>query len=190
MSDSECNVVEHPRYGIHPRPSGCDEAVALERKDWGEYFASHVFPETAILADPTKQNYTVFPREYYVDKKKTCRGCGRKFIFFAEEKKHWFEELRFSIDAKCVDCPECRKSNQERRTRLTRFSSLVSKPDIDDASLADLVADASYMWEQGLLKKEDKLRRIRNLANARIPDHANTKLMNALFPEENGRSSA
>ena len=57
MNENATPIVPHPRYGDKPRASGCDEAVAAARKQWGgETFREWVFPESAILADPSHQN--------------------------------------------------------------------------------------------------------------------------------------
>ena len=65
---------------------------------------------TAILADQSKQ----YPRSYwrdshYFDLDKICIDCKRPFLFFAEEQRHWFEVLGFSLDARCLRCSNCRK---------------------------------------------------------------------------------
>jgi hypothetical protein len=175
MNENATPIVPHPRYGDKPRASGCDEAVAAARKQWGgETFREWVFPESAILADPSNQNYTVSPRMYYVDTKKTCRDCGRYFIFFADEQRHWYEDLGFFIDADCVRCPECRKADRTLRRRFERYSQSIKNDDLDDTSLATLVGDAVFLWEHAILKKEETLYRLRKLACSRIPDHQAT----------------
>ncbi len=181
MNENATPIVPHSRYGDKPRASGCDEAVAAAQKEWGgETFRGWVFPESAIPADNLKQNYTVSPRLYYVDMKKTCRDCGRYFIFFAEEQRHWYEDLGFFIDADCVRCPECRMADRTLRRRFKRYSQNIKKGDLDDDSLATLVGDAVFLWEHALLKKEETLNRLRKMACSRIPDHQVTRTINAL----------
>lgn len=71
MKDDE-KIVPHPRYGAAPMVSGDEVAIALARELWGgETFRGTVFPESAILADPSRQNYTVVPRKIYVDVKRS-----------------------------------------------------------------------------------------------------------------------
>ena len=53
------------------------------------------FPESAIPADESRQNYSVIPRLCYVDELRRCRKCDRDFIFFAREQHFWYEVLRF-----------------------------------------------------------------------------------------------
>jgi hypothetical protein len=181
-------VVPHPRFGDKPRPSGCSATVAEARKDWGTgYFSEHVFVESAIPADPSKQNYSISPRKYYVDTKKTCRDCGKYFIFFAEEQRYWYEELGFYVDADCVRCTECRHAVRRLRFRLSRYSCNITDNQLDDESLAVLVDDATFLWEQGILKDKEKLYRLRKIALARIPNHLVTKRMVAILDPKRGR---
>jgi hypothetical protein len=184
MSENVEYIVPHPRYGDKPRASECPEAVAAAREKWGSrYFRECVFPESAIMADTSKQNYSTLPQPYYVDVKKTCRDCGRYFIFFAEEQRYWYEDLGFYIWADCVRCPECRKDNRTLRHRFDRYSLNIKskKDDLDDDSLAILVDDSIFLWEYGLLKKEEILYHLRKIACARIPDHPTTKRVNAII---------
>jgi len=52
------------------------------------------------------------PVTHYFDVKRQCRDCGKPFIFFAEEQKHWYEVLGFGLDSDCVRCVACRKQQQ------------------------------------------------------------------------------
>jgi len=185
MNDGAEYIVPHPRYGDKPRTSGDKEAVAAAREQWvGETFREWVFPESAILADPSKQNCTVLPRLYYVDMKKTCRDCGRYFIFFAEEQRHWYEDLKFFVDSDCVRCPDCRRADRTLRRRFDRYSQNIKKDNLDNESLATLVHDAVFLWEHGLLKKKDNLYRLRKMARSRIPDHEATRSISALMDSQ------
>jgi Probable zinc-ribbon domain len=134
-----------------------------------------IFPESAIPADIKRQNYSVLPRTWYFDTLKTCRDCGRNFLFFAEEQKYWYERLGFAIDADCVRCPQCRKTDQTLRRRFKRYSQLIARKNLDAETLAVLVADACFLWEQGILKNADNLRRLKNLARRQILEEKATQ---------------
>ncbi len=149
---------------------------------WG-YNGETIYPETAIPANVQKQNFSVIPRGWYVDILKKCRDCRRKFIFYAEEQRHWYEVLGFTIDADCVRCPECRKKDQTLRRRFQRFSSAIGRDDLTDDEFATLVGDTVFVWDNGLLKKRDKLKWIRNQARRRIPDHAATHEIDMLVSQ-------
>jgi hypothetical protein len=163
------NIVPHPRYGDAVVPSGCKESASEVQSSFWRYGTDTIFPESAIKADTSRQNYTVFPRGYYADVLKQCRTCQRPFIFFAREQQHWYEVLGFYVDADCVHCPECRRSNQQLRRRFKRNSESVGRSDLKDRELVTLVSDATFLWQAGVLRDEQRLRRLRNLSRRRIP---------------------
>src|SRR6185503_1988181 len=147
-----------------------------------------VFPRSAIPANVARQNYTVFPRRYYVDTLKQCRTCQRPFIFFAREQQYWFEELGFFVDADCVHCVECRKSEQQIRQTLKRYSQAAGRGDLDDEALATLIEDAVFLFEAGVLRDEQRIRRLRNLARKRIPASPVTARIDAVIGELESRN--
>jgi len=168
------NLVPHPRYGSCPVPSGCKASRKEIRRSYWSYATETIFPESAIPAEVARQNYTVFPRRYYVDILKQCQTCGRSFIFFAREQQHWYEVLGFYIDADCVHCPECRRTDQQLRRRFRRYSENIGRADLHDREFAALVSDAVYLWHAGVICDEQRLRRLRNLARRRIPGSTET----------------
>jgi hypothetical protein len=174
------DVVPHPRYGTRIQPSGYSvDAATVESSFWG-YKGEVIYPETAIPANLQKQNFPTFPRRWYVDILKKCRACRRQFIFYAAEQQYWYEVLRFTIDADCVRCPACRKTDQTLRRRFQRFSNAIGRKDLTDDEFAMLIRDAVFVWDNGLMKKRDKLNRLRNLAHKRIPDHPATREIDSL----------
>lgn len=117
--------VNHPRYGDKPIYSG--ESFPLSeilRAHW-QYDEESIFPETAISADVSVQNYSIYPIKIYVDIEKICRDCGRWFLFFAQEQKYWFEILKFYVDADCIKCIECRKKEQSVKNMLADYERLI-----------------------------------------------------------------
>jgi hypothetical protein len=162
------NFVPHPRYE-RVVPSGFNVPEKEIRTFWG-YEGETIFPESAIPANTSRQKYSVFPRRYYVDILKHCRGCSRPFLFFAREQQHWYEELGFTIDADCVRCVECRKSDQSLRRTFKHYSENIERKDLDDKEFTKLIEDAVLLSDAGILQDEQRLRRLRNLARRRIPD--------------------
>lgn len=169
------DLVPHPRFGTAIRPAGFEVDADTVCKSFWRYRTETIFPETAIPANWQKQNYGTIPCGWYVDVLKTCRDCRRNFIFYAVEQRYWYEVLRFKLDADCVRCPECRKTDQTLRRRFLRFSKAIARTDLSDDELATLVGDAVFLWDNGLLSKRDKLNRLRNLSRRRIPDRAATR---------------
>lgn len=68
--------------------------------------------ETAIRANPEKQNCGYCPRYWYVDAHFKCEKCGCEFVWTASEQKAWFEDYFFWVDAQPR---QCRKCGAERR---------------------------------------------------------------------------
>jgi hypothetical protein len=174
------NLVRDPRYGVHPQPSSHHVSLQELQKCW-IYREHTIFPETAIPADINRQILRPVPRRWYVDMLRQCQDCKRRFLFFAEEQRHWYEDLGFPTEADCVRCPECRKTERTLRNRFNRFSKRSTLNDLDDESLAQHITDAAFLWEHGVLKKEEKLRRLNKLAQRRIPDHAASRTLAQLL---------
>ncbi len=73
-------LVLHPRYGDEIVPSGVQVAAEEVRGSFWRYSHETIFPETAIAADVSRQDFATFPRGYYVDILKECRECKRGFF--------------------------------------------------------------------------------------------------------------
>lgn len=184
------DLVPHPRYGSEPIPSDV-KGVSIEailRSHWS-YRSREIFPESVLMADTSKQNFNVFPRECYVDMRKTCRSCKRPFIFFAAEQKHWFEVLQFYVDADCVHCPECRVQRTAAKRAFQRYSSLIllAKPTPDE--LQQLVDTSVLLHAQGTLKSRDRLGRLKNAALRLIPDYPGTLALVEALQNQDALSS-
>lgn len=179
-------VVPHPRHGTTVVPSGGTATEAEVRRSYYGYHDATIYAESAILADCSRQNYSTFPRGYYVDMLLVCWTCKRPFVFYAREQQFWYEELHFYIDTACQRCPECRREQQEFRHRLRRYSEQVNREGIGDAELATLVGDAAFLWRAGVLHDEGRLRWLRNRARRSIPDDPATadieRLIDSLAP--------
>jgi Probable zinc-ribbon domain len=168
-------MVWHPRYGDTTIPSDSGLSEKEVRASFYGYLRATLFPASAIPANIERQNYSTMPRGCYVDLLKTCVDCDRDFIFFALEQRHWYEVLRFYVDADCIRCPGCRKSNQQLHRRFKRYSEAIARDSVSDEELATLVDDAAFLWTSGILRNEQRLRQLRNLARRRIPSTKATK---------------
>ena len=91
------------------------------------YGASHVDYATAERADPSKQNYSVCPRHWYVDAAFVCTACGSAFVFTASEQRFWYEGLRFWIDSLPNRCPKCRQSKRIRLELRKQYDVSISE---------------------------------------------------------------
>lgn len=119
-----------------------------------------VFPETAIPANAAKQNYSIFPRKFYVDIERCCTHCGRWFIFYAVEQKFWFEELGFYVDADCTKCIDCRKNDQNLKLLQKRYQVLNVKSDRTTKETSELKKIALELFQLGYIKDKAKVDRI------------------------------
>ncbi|MFK7821635.1 MAG: zinc-ribbon domain containing protein, partial [Planctomycetaceae bacterium] len=156
----------------HSLPEGPPEEVF---GSYWRYGSERTFSESAIKADVSKQNYSMFPRPYYVDVLMVCADCRRRFVFFAKEQQYWYEHLGFHIDAWCDHCCECRKGRQQVKRQLQRYSELANKENHTDLQLGQLVDAAVFLWNEGALGNEQNLRRLKNLAVKQIPESDSTK---------------
>ncbi|MCO6510898.1 MAG: zinc-ribbon domain containing protein [Aridibacter famidurans] len=72
---------------------------------------------TAVKADHLKldhiNTYGEIP-DFYIDRPFVCRNCGKREIWKARDQKWYYEEAKGHIDAKAVECHECRKAKKEK----------------------------------------------------------------------------
>ena len=168
------DLVPHPRYGAAPQASGLEYSEGQIRAGFWRHQREHLFAESVLVADASKQNYSVFPCEFYVDVLRTCRDCSRPFIFFAREQRYWYETLRFSTDADCVLCSPCRRDARSVRRRLRRYSDLRHKQTKSPKDLMFLVDDGAYLVARGVLRNLSTLGQLKNEALKAIPDYRGT----------------
>lgn len=105
---------------------------------------------TAIKADPSKQNRPTVPVTHYYDIERVCRNCRRQFIFFAEEQKHWYEELGFRLEVDCVLCPPCRKREQSLAAKRADYERLVKSKNRDRRENLQMANYAVTLAEAGV----------------------------------------
>lgn len=118
------NYVEHPRYGRGPRFTNlrlCDLPQGCRLLTYG---SGKRIDGTAVEADLERQSFSPVPVLYYFDRQRVCAECGRAFIFFAEEQKHWYETLGFVLDADCVRCIDCRRRQHGIERQRRRYEEL------------------------------------------------------------------
>jgi hypothetical protein len=76
---------------------------------------------SAVPADHSKlthiNTYGSLP-EYYLDTPFVCRNCGKTEIWKAKDQKWYYEETKGHIDARAVECHDCRIAKTEKGTDL------------------------------------------------------------------------
>jgi len=154
------NYVSHPRYGDKPMCSGEDLSNDKIMGSYWAYKKDSVFPESAINADISKQNYSIFPRNVYVDIEKQCKQCNRWFIFYAMEQKYWYEELRFYIDSDCVKCTDCRKKEQSIKHMMLDYELLATIENRTELDTKKLKNIALELFQLGYIRDKNKIDKI------------------------------
>jgi hypothetical protein len=174
-NDDYAEYVEHPRYGQGPRLTGLNPATRYHTKAGEPIIKLHWhsgpdrrIPNTAIEADISKQIFTTFPVTHYFDSKRTCYDCRRPFIFFAEEQRHWYEELGFSIEADCIRCVPCRKVEQGIAHQRQRYEELFHVAHPTDEELLEMAECCVSLIEAALFSQRQH-ERVRSLLH-RVPD--------------------
>jgi len=79
-------------------------------------------PPGAIQAHLDRQapNNSYGPPLWYEDKRKTCVGCGKEFLFSAKEQQHWYEVLKLPIYADANRCAACRRKIRQAKAAQQR----------------------------------------------------------------------
>lgn len=152
--------VEHPRHGRFPHVSGEVIPEHEIRKGHRYYRSAKIFSRSVITADITKQNYAMYPRTFYVDMEEKCVACGSEFIFFALEQKHWFEELGFYIDSRCVRCCHCRGKENEIKKFHKQYQDLLKIDNRSETENKKLKKVALELYQRGVIKNTELIDQI------------------------------
>jgi hypothetical protein len=143
------SFVEHPRYGKGPRFTGLDVGDSRDGRVYCHWHSPPGvrIPNTAVVAEVARQGNVTLHVTHYFDAKRVCRKCGRPFLFFAEEQKHWYEDLMFPLEADCLDCPPCRKDQQRVRAIRQKYDALLAKAGRSSADTLELVESGLFLVE-------------------------------------------
>jgi len=166
------HFVVHPRFGRGPRISGLN----VEPTGAPDVFlhwhspADVRVPNTAIKARVGLQKPSTLPVTHYFDSRRVCRSCKRPFLFFAEEQQHWYEELKFPLEADCVKCVDCRKEEHLLRAARDRYEALLSNPDRSVEETL-LLAESCLQLVEASVFTEKALPRIRALLKPLAAGH-------------------
>lgn len=190
-ADEFDDYVDHPRYGRRPRITGL-HPVRPETFEAGEPIVKFHWhspePErianTAVEADVSRQIFTTFPVTHYFDVRRVCHGCRRPFLFFAEEQKHWYEELGFSIEADCVRCVPCRKQQQGIARQRERYEQLFHVKPRTPAEDLEMAECCLGLIEASVFDRR-KTERVRMLLR-NVPAKAREELMRRVLVLERG----
>ena len=134
------NFVPHPRYGRSPRFTGLnpDSKTGSTARLHRHSSKNCRIQNTAIVANLSHQNSSLGFVTHYFDTVKCCIDCDRKFIFFADEQRHWYEVLKIFIDAECLRCVECRKLVHGIEQLRQRYDRLLYDENRSESSCLEL----------------------------------------------------
>jgi hypothetical protein len=177
-TDKYADYVEHPRYGRRPRITGLNPQGGF----WGAAYYRTSFswhsppgcriPNTAVAADLDKQQPRPVPVTHYFDVERKCRDCKRPFIFFADEQKHWYEELGFGLDSDCVRCTECRKMQQGIARQRESYEDLFHVADRTPEQDLEMAECCLKLIEAGVFgrRQTERIRMLFNRAKTKERD--------------------
>jgi hypothetical protein len=169
VSDEFDQFVSHPRYGRRPRTTGLNPGTTATGDvvlHWHTPDQCRI-PNTALAADLSRQSRATVPVTHYFDAKRQCRDCGRWFIFFAEEQKHWYEELGFALEADCIRCVDCRRKQRGLERARQRYEDLFHVVDRTPDQDLEMAECCVALVETGVFHTR-QLERVRMSLN-RIP---------------------
>jgi len=181
-ADEYSGYVKHPRFGRGPRITGLNPPADLPFDT--RWRPDERIPNTAVKADETKQRFGAGSRTYsspyvwYFDVRRICCECKRPFIFFAEEQKYWYEELRLPMEADCVRCCECRGLRHKHQRVLDRYQELRILAEPKATELIELISLGLILIESGEHSNSRRnFDRIRMWLNrlSRYQEHAETR---------------
>ena len=161
------DYVEHARFGRGPRFTG----LCIDERDDDTYIGFlggiegvSLIQGTAIEADLEKQVPATFAVTHYLDLETVCRDCEKRFIFFAEEQKHWYEELQFDLASYAVRCQPCRHAQHEIEVLRTRYQTLLGLSEPSGEQCLELAETHLTLVERGEFSKKH-LPRVRGALN-------------------------
>ncbi|MFK7942537.1 MAG: zinc-ribbon domain containing protein [Paracoccaceae bacterium] len=177
--DCSRTYVRHPRYGGTPLRSNDQAAQDAARKHFrgvhpcgvpNEVSTGHglFYPESALRVRAAN----LVAREYApilcMDQGQRCRTCGKWFLFWALEQKHWLEVLGLR-GTQCFDCSKCRSDRHYKERLALEYEELLAAanktPDQWDrfAALGDRLFEIGYITKRETLNKTRMPKRLRRI---------------------------
>jgi hypothetical protein len=78
--------------------------------------------------DRQRPSNTYSPKLYYEDTAFTCRDCGAKCVWTAEQQRRWYEEWKGPIQSRAVRCRVCRdRLRREKAAQRQHMQQMAAK---------------------------------------------------------------
>lgn len=180
LDEEYADYVEHPRYGRKPRFTGMNPRAAAGSRIFIHWHSPREcrIANTAVAADLARQTQGTVPVTHYFDVRRKCVDCGKMFIFFAEEQRHWYEELGFGLDSDCVRCVNCRKRQQGVAMARERYEELFHLPERTVEENLEMAACCLTLIESKTFGRAsaNQIRMLFNRVRKQSPDKAENLL--------------
>jgi len=108
--------------------------------------------KNAISAQSSLQKYSWNPHYAYYDSTFQCQTCQESFKFKKEEKKLWYEKLKFHIDSEPANCLSCRKDLRTLKNENTLLSNILLN-NVDELTQEDIIQVIDIYKKWGKVEK-------------------------------------
>ena len=98
--------------------------------------------ERVIVGRPDQQNWTGFAYPFFThnDELLKCESCDCEFMFSKEEKRFWYENLKFIVWSYPKHCSSCRRRIRAPRIKNNRLTELISNVDrVTDNEVEEII---------------------------------------------------
>lgn len=106
---------------------GMSAQALLQKHDIGWACDICIDNGVAELVDEQADHKSWYPYFSYYNTEKNCLWCGTEFTYTKEEKRYWFENLRFSFHAIPSHCESCKKELFEGTPEQERCDMLLEQ---------------------------------------------------------------
>ncbi|MHC5026153.1 MAG: zinc-ribbon domain containing protein [Planctomycetota bacterium] len=195
------DYVDHPRYGRAPRWTGldpdpdapdvtfnnapltekgrreCEKALGITLPPLDS--TTHLIRGTAVVAGPKLDTVSCCPPSHYADLDCACIDCTRRFIFFADEQRFWYEELGFPIEAFAVRCHECRRAARGLVRARARYEELYHHENRNRGDSLEMAECCLDLMEAGVFSYRQR-ERVRQLLNTLPADERGDRRPSAI----------
>ena len=127
---SHMEAVDRAQYK-HYNEMDINTYASFIDSDFGWACDSCLEKKRATKGNPGLQNYCWNPHYAYFDTSKVCRKCNKDFVFGKEEKRFWYENLKFWPFAEPENCVDCRKDIRKYKSENKTLSEILRKKEED-----------------------------------------------------------
>lgn len=120
--------------------------------DYGWACDDCINSKKALISNALQQNHSYYFYLAYNDSNLSCENCKTEFTFSKEEKKFWYESMKFRKESVPVHCLSCRKKIRKKKLQNKRLSEILKK-DIKFITIEELYELVQIYDEWGIKDK-------------------------------------